>query len=558
MQGDTITGMDLLEGFRRFSKEHARYLWVTGAILTGMFALMLIVTEGVFIYIQDDPYIHLQMARNFAEHATWGITPGTFVSASSSPLWVLLFSFFYLLIGKATLYLPLLLNIIAVFVLVILIVRLLDTFGIRGRHAALIVGFVALVTPLGPFAFSGMEHAFHMIAVLLFVHSLSKVLSEKSARTDYYLLFLMAPLVTALRYEGAFVIAVACLLILIRRKYLLFITIALLGLAPLILFAIFSVMQGGHIVPNTLLVKKNLALTLAQSLHTAAASAYLNIKTPLFMLFTTSMLGALYYAVRRSGTLWKRDSIALFVIAGAFVLQAVFGKLSWLAMFRYEAFLVLLGTLYTLVALRTLPYRTLYSKKILSTLNVALFVFLILLSLPLLRRAISWPYAILNARDLYHFQYQDARFMTEHYPNSTVGAIDIGMLSYFGQDKNVRVIDFWGLANTEVTDARVHGTYGSSTMRTIAQREEVRVAVLFDPWLGKVIPTDWPKVATWTLARNVSVGSSVISFYAPTCSDAVVLAERMRMFGPTLPSGVTLTMLDWKDNEACTNPANDI
>lgn len=550
--------MDLLTGFLRISKEHSMYMWVTGAVLAGMFAAMLVATNGTFIYIQDDPYIHLQMARNWAQTGTWGITPGTFVSASSSPLWVLLFAFFYTLIGSMTLYLPLVFNVVAVFAIVLLLVRLLETFKIRGLHAALIIGFVALVTPLGPFAFSGMEHAFHMIAVLLFVYALSKILAEEPAvRADYYLLCIMAPLVTALRYEGAFVIAVGCLLLLIRKRYLLFVAIAALGLLPLLLFALFSVMHGGHLVPNTLLVKKNLALSLAQSLHTAAAAAYLNIKTPLFMLFTTSMLGSLYYAVRRDGTFWRRDSIALFVIAGAFVLQAVFGKLSWLAMFRYEAFLVLLGTLFVFVALRSLPYRTFYSKKVITALNITLFAFLLLLSLPLLRRAISWPYAVFNARDLYHFQYQDARFMSEYYPDSTVGAIDIGMLSYFGHDQSIRVIDFWGLANSEVTEARIQGTYSSTTMRSIAKKEQVRVAVLFDPWLGKTIPTDWPKVATWTLERNVSVGSSVISFYAPTCEDAVILARNMLQFGPTLPSGVQLTMQDWQSNPACVTPSKD-
>ena len=64
----------------------ALYLALVGILLW----LSLARTGGMFVYAQDDPYIHLALARTLADHGVWGIRPTEFASASSSPLWTLL------------------------------------------------------------------------------------------------------------------------------------------------------------------------------------------------------------------------------------------------------------------------------------------------------------------------------------------------------------------------------------------------------------------------------------------------------------------------------------
>lgn len=525
-----------------------RLLAVTAALLVGMFASILLAAHGTFTYIQDDAYIHLQIARTLAQSGTWGITAGQFASASSSPLWTLLLAFGFLVAGPAALYLPLVLDIAAVLILVLMLYRLLAGFGVRGAYAYAAIALVALVTPLGPFAFSGMEHALHMIAVLIFIVSAAEVLTTgNSARLATYAMLISTPFVTGLRYEGVFVVAIVCGLLLLRRRFGLLVLVAVLGMLPLALFGWYSLTQGGHFVPNTLLVKKNLAGGLMATLHGLASSAYVNIKTPLFMLFTTSLLAALVYRIRRAGAFWRMDAIALAVLTGSFVLQSVFGKLSWVPMFRYEAYLVLGGALFMLICLRDLPLaRIIDTKRLITWGNTFAFVLLILLSLPLLRRAISYPYAAFNARDIHAATYSTAQFFATEYPDTAIGTIDIGMVSYYGQPHGVRVVDFWGLADNDVAEARLAGTYSSTTMYALAQRKGVRVLALFDSWLGALIPTDWVRVASWDMPKNVTLGSDTLSFYAPTCADAPILEERMHAFSASLPPEVQLTFLDWK------------
>ena len=45
---------------------------------------------STFAYGLDDPYIHLALAENLLHHGTWGLVPGVYESASSSPLWTLM------------------------------------------------------------------------------------------------------------------------------------------------------------------------------------------------------------------------------------------------------------------------------------------------------------------------------------------------------------------------------------------------------------------------------------------------------------------------------------
>src|SRR5438477_7234491 len=71
-------------------------LWVSVAALLVISARQ---NNGRMMYALDDAYIHMAMAKNFAQHGVWGITSHGFSSSSSSLLWTLLLSLCYLVFG---------------------------------------------------------------------------------------------------------------------------------------------------------------------------------------------------------------------------------------------------------------------------------------------------------------------------------------------------------------------------------------------------------------------------------------------------------------------------
>ncbi len=62
------------------------------ACLTALYTLCLLAislwrNDGTFVYALDDPYIHLDLAKQIATTGVYGVNPGEISSPSSSILW---------------------------------------------------------------------------------------------------------------------------------------------------------------------------------------------------------------------------------------------------------------------------------------------------------------------------------------------------------------------------------------------------------------------------------------------------------------------------------------
>src|SRR5205814_6441152 len=114
-------------------------LW---AALLLLYAAILRGTHGGFVYVLDDPYIHMAMAKHFATVGVWGITPYAFSSSSSSLLWTLLLAGVYRLGGVFELA-PLVMTAAAASLLLAALELLLTRLGVP--PAARCVALVAVV-----------------------------------------------------------------------------------------------------------------------------------------------------------------------------------------------------------------------------------------------------------------------------------------------------------------------------------------------------------------------------------------------------------------------------
>ena len=187
------------------------------ATISVLFLLSAGRTQGHFIYALDDPFIHMAMAKNFAARGVWGVTKYEFSSSTSSILWTLLISFCYLLAGTREL-IPFFLNVVFATLVIVAAYLILKSFSISLLQIFLLLLAIVFLTPLPTLVFSGMEHSAQIFIDTCFVFLAARILLNQDgphAGKDTYILLALAPLVTAIRYEGLFLICVVALLFLL-------------------------------------------------------------------------------------------------------------------------------------------------------------------------------------------------------------------------------------------------------------------------------------------------------------------------------------------------------
>ncbi len=136
-------------------------------------------TGGVFVYAQDDPYIHLTIARTLAHSGVWGIRPEEFAGASSSPLWTLLLAGLQRS-GAAAEWVPLILNLASGVGVILISARIIDRAALQKVSVPLLLAIVA-VTPLATLAIIGLEHTLFLLFALAFGWRVSEILAGESA-----------------------------------------------------------------------------------------------------------------------------------------------------------------------------------------------------------------------------------------------------------------------------------------------------------------------------------------------------------------------------------------
>jgi hypothetical protein len=226
-------------------------------------------TFGRQFYMLDDAYIHAAIARHIVQDHTFGISPHVFSSASSSILWPLLLAVSFKLFGIHIIF-PLLLN--AIFSICVMFGSayfLWKLYPAIPRIFFLALQFALLIfTPLSTMTYVGMEHTLHIFLLLWFVFLTVVVVSEytddvaqRSSRFIFYTIFMYiaAFLLVAARYEGAFTVIPAALLLLLQKRIRLSLFLSLSGMAPAVMFGLYSVLNGSHFLPNSLLLKTDAA-----------------------------------------------------------------------------------------------------------------------------------------------------------------------------------------------------------------------------------------------------------------------------------------------------------
>jgi hypothetical protein len=517
----------------------AAFLTVTIVFL----AASLRANNGQFVFAQDDPYIHLAMARTLANHGVWGLTPAGFAPASSSPPWTALLAALFA-VGSRGEWAPFVINVAAGLLLLVVADRELRRTLDDGPRAAALTALV-LVTPLPTLMFIGMEHTLQAATTVAFCTLSARRLEQFGTPGLWPGGMLLAAVVGAIRYEGVFVIAVVAGLFVLRgRGRVATGLLASSALGP-VLYALFAWTQGGPLLPASVMMKAGAERFGSPAGIVGIVGDWLNLLFLYERPIEASMMLAACLGIlalpRQGDNPWRSPVILGGTYLAIAALHVCLLRLDWF--YRYDAYLVALGIV--AIASMVAQFESAdwpWARGVGLRSPVARWAgvaCLVLLALPAARRAAEALLTTVRAtHEVYLQQYQMGLFFREYYPAGVIAVNDIGAVAWIS---GAPLVDLIGLASPEVTEARRHDRAGTDFFERIARDRRVSAVCIYEYYFTgpRAVPPSWHKVGEWRIGQHIAVSGDVVGFYAPTAGGASRLRAALDGFAGRLPSDVS-------------------
>ena len=511
----------------------ALLVYLTGGLITDSVRR----NGGRFVYALDDPYIHMSIARNFALHGVWGATAEGFTSSTSAPLWTLILAIAYRLFGVNDLT-PLILNMLAALALLTLAYFIFTRYTQRSWLICLLLVVVLYTTPLPAQTLAGMEHLLHVVISIGFSFIATQVITQPQPLTfkRWLPLLILAPILSATRYEGLFLIGAAGLLLLVQRKFVPAIGIGLAGLMPPVAYGWISATRGWMFLPNSLMLKSAAIYSPPGERFSMVFDKLVERAGQNSAVISLVLLSLVFWILlsNRPGTHLAQTLNTLFALTS--LIHLVFADLGWF--YRYEAYLMPLGLLAIGVSLAGL----LPAGKLKIHWNSGSTYAGALLGLTLV--LVFWGRSGQSLRDtvtatanIHEQQIQMAKFVARYYSGKAIAANDIGALSYY---TDAHVLDLFGLGSVEPARLKLQGRYDTLQIARLVREKDVQVVMVYDTWFEEFggLPPAWRKVGEWEIQNNVVCGSPVVSFYAPNDAVLPYLRDSLNEFSAQLPQNV--------------------
>ncbi|MFC2132058.1 hypothetical protein ACFLSQ_11550, partial [Bacteroidota bacterium] len=405
--------------------------------------ISLFINNWNFAYPLDDPYIHLAIAKNFSEFGVWGPTQYEFASSSSSIMFTLLLSFFFV-IGLKTVLISLIINLLGAGLLFWILNKIAILEDWRKSTYNIISILILIFAPTIALVFSGMEHILHISVSLLLVYYAADIISGKTGNKSTLLLTIFSFLAVSLRYETLFLIFVIVILFLIRRKFIPLLFISLGALIPITIFGLISLKNGSYFLPNTLLIKGiSPEITLSGILNQSILWIERIFTYPHLLTCFLLLSFNIFSSPKEKRNLNNKWFVFSVIVIFSLILHLTFARIGWF--YRYEAYLAVLS-IFSLAPYFNRKFKLELNLSDLLLKNKITIVILIILFIPLSYRFISSLYkASLAPKNIYEQQIQTAEFIkTNNYKSVVLN--DIGAVSYYN---DIKIIDLLGLANKD-------------------------------------------------------------------------------------------------------------
>lgn len=514
-------------------------LWVAIFVL---FRESILINQGIFTYVLDDPYIHMAMAKNLIQHGVWGVDKYGFTSSSSSPLWILLLSLAYILFGVNTL-IPFILNVIFATIFISIAYFILKYYKVPSTYNLIFLLFLIFFTPIPALIFTGMEHVLQIVLIISFVFIAVRILAkDKSSTLEYYNLLILAALVVAVRYEDAVLVLIVASLFLLKRRFWNSLSLLSASMIPVIAYGIFSTMNGWFFLPNSLVTKTTFVETKTQLLSLDGLfrlwDNFLNILNLYIFIPIILALCLLIYRFNENKAFWNAGNLMLIVFVSTALLHMIVARIGWF--YRYEAYLIALGILVIAVGISEyLPAMPVLNKKSFPKYFAAtLLIFLLII--PLSARGYhSFNDIPAATHNIYSQQYQMGLFIQKYYQGDAVSLNDVGAVNYLADIKSV---DLLGLSGLNVSKAILKHNYTIEDVDHITRQNHVKVVIVYEDlykyYLTGGLPSHWVKVGQWKIPNRITSFMDTVSFYVIDPNYEEDLTKNLRAFSSQLPPDV--------------------
>ena len=509
-------------------------------------AAALVLDNGHLVYLTDDPGIHLSIVNNLVRHGTWGVVPGQFESASSSPGWTLILAGFTAVLPPLANALPLIANLVAGVWLIWIFTRhqrLIDLNDRSWTAAALAVVLGVLVLYVPALALLGMEHTLQC-ALVLYAFVLFERLQHRELTVRALVpLSAVVLLGSTVRFETAFVAAGFALAFLVgttmrlgddetRQRWTRLqalraaVLVSVAGLAPIFVLGLLDLAFNRGFFPNSIVTKSALsnrsnAVSYIKSPHDLVAAIE---KDPVVLACSLIALCFLIWAWCGGPRRLAAPVLAYFVTV---LLHANFADFGWYE--RYQTYLVVVGVFLVfqiLAEIVPIDFR--------AAAKVALVLVILALSLSRITLTAEAPRASSNT---YRQRYQLGKFFEREYAHQAVATTELGYPSLFHEGL---IVDLVGLGSHDVLDIVQGPGLDAQRMATLLDAKGAKVFVAFGEY--PLRPKGWVPVGVWILDERLVPGpfGRNLDFFAPPGASADALRTKLHRFQPDLPSRVTV------------------
>ncbi|MES2921847.1 MAG: hypothetical protein V4819_09880 [Verrucomicrobiota bacterium] len=470
---------------------------------------------GEISYTVDDSYIHGTLSKNLSDHGSFGIVPGEFSAASSSPLWTVLLAIVFLVTGPQTWVMAGMATLFGA----LTIERanaLMKSLRVGPVERVIVILAALIYAPMLPIISTGMEHTLHtwtMMGLFACLVGVSRGVTKPGV------LFMWAVLAAGARYESLFVLPPLLIWLALRRKWRSAIELGIGMAVPVVGFAIYSVLHGGYVLPNSLMLKGNFGTAFKiKAFKVMMENQYMAVLVGLLILAT--IIGFLNRKRSGENLTWLTISVLMTIL-----IHLQLAQLGWF--YRYEGYLIILGLI---AAATMLPAVRDWLRGRPLALAMPVYILLAFATLPLAWRARKANPEIVQAAGNIHDQQVQMAMVTRHLgKDARVAVNDLGAVSFL---TDARVLDLYGLGDNSLARAKVDRVYGSAKIQSRLEETRTDFVICYPSWFTgpQKLPETLIPVETWYLDNNLICGGEKVVFYATSPQAALKMGTALNAY----------------------------